>query len=230
MKTKFSLKEYLGLALIASLIYLSLPGFLGNRTPVNIGGFFVDWANAAETSTAQTINLAVSETITLTLSTTTLTLPALTPGSPVFATSSATTVTNSDTGWRLQVKRDSTTSTLAYGATSTFPDATAWDPTGNGNATTTDTVGANLHLKVANTGTDAALYNSTWWGPNDSDGAGNAKYAGHPTPAASKTVAQRSTYATGNQVVVLRERANSPADQRSGTYTGTITITAITGL
>lgn len=218
MTKKISIETYIGLTIVAGLLF-----FLFAASP---GGSLRDAFAAVSTSTQQTINLTVNQTITLTLSTTTLTLPALTPGAPVSATSSATVVTNSDGGWQLEVKRDSSTSTLAYGATSTFPDATSWNPTGSGNATTTDLVGANLHFKVATSGTTAALYSSTYWGPNDNDGASNAKYAGHAT--SSQKVASRTDYAAGNQVVVLKVRANSPADQRSGAYTGTITITAIT--
>jgi hypothetical protein len=186
-----------------------------------ISGFIMEASAQVSTSTSQTISLTVNQTITLTLSTSTLGLGSLTPGSPVSATSSATVATNAATGWNLKVNRLSSTSspTIASG-TITFPDAASWN--GANNATTTP--GATLSFKVANTGTDAGLYSSTFWGASDVDGT--AKYAGFPT--SSQTVATTSTYSGVSQTVVLRVRADSPATQQATNYTGSITITAIT--
>ncbi|MGC9610983.1 MAG: hypothetical protein ABSE68_02070 [Minisyncoccia bacterium] len=170
------------------------------------------------TTTSQTINLTVNQTITLTLSTSTVSLGSLTPGSAVSATSSATVATNSANGWNLKVNRNSATSTLAS-STITFPDATAW----NGSNGTTSP-GATLAFKVANTGTDAALYSSTNWGASDTDGV--AKYAGFPTSATN--VVSTSSYIGTSQVVMLKIRADAPATQQATSYTGTVTITAIT--
>lgn len=221
MNIKFSKKEYLALALVVCLVILSAPGLL--NLPVE----------AAQDEKGQTINLTVEETITLTLASSTFYLANLTPGIPVSATTSATVETNSSTGFNLNIKNNSGTSTLALVSDGSigFPDATPWDHEangGNGNATTSNNVGANLHFRVVQSGTTAALYNSTWWGPNDNDGPGNAKYAGYPKNT-NKKIAQRTDYASGQQTVIYKLRADSPSSQRSGAYTGATTLTAITG-
>lgn len=210
IKECISLENVIGgavvLALIASLF--------------SVVGIGIQSTNAATTSTSQTINLTVNQTITLSLSTSTLSLGSLTPGVAIVATSSATIVTNSAAGWQLQVNRNSATSTLAS-STITFPDYSSWN-SGSSNATTTP--GATLSFKVANTGTDAGLYSSSFWGATDADGT--AKYAGFPT--STQQVANIATYSSSNQVVVLRVRADSPASQQATNYTGTITVTALT--
>jgi len=179
------------------------------------------------TSTNQTINLTVNQTITLSLSSATLNLSSLTPGVPVSATSSATVSTNSATGWVMKVNRVSAASTLASSSI-TFPDYTAWNSTGNGNATTTDLIGANLHFRVMQTGTAAGIYSTTYWGSSDTDGAAGAKYGGFPSSSSTATIASTSTYAGTSQVVVLKVRADAPATQQATNYTGQITLTAIT--
>ncbi len=179
-------------------------------------------AGQVSTSTGQTITLSVNQVITLTLSTSTLGLGSLTPGTAVSATSSATVTTNSATGWSLRINRASATSTIASG-TIAFPDATQWN---GSNATSSNFIGANMHFRVFQSGTTAGLYNSTLWGPNDTDGTGNSMYAGFPT-ASSSYVATTSTYSGANQVVVMKVRADAPGTQQATNYTGNITITAI---
>ncbi len=184
----------------------------------------VDYANAATSTGSQTLTATVLQTITLTLGTSTVPLGSLTPGAPVFATTSLTIASNSSAGVTLAVNRNSVTSTLVHSdTTTTFPDATAWN---GSNSTTTNLVGANLHFKVAQTGTDAGLYSSTFWGPNDTDGASNAKYAGFPS--ASQTIASNASYVASNQTIVSRYRMDAPATQKSGSYSGGITYTATT--
>lgn len=185
---------------------------------------FLDEAEAATSTGSVTLSTTVQQTITLTLATTSVGLGALTPGTPVFATTSATIASNGATGITFQVNRNTAGQTLLHtDATTAFPDATAWN---GSNATTTNLVGANLHFKVANTGTDAGLYNSTFWGANDTDGAGNARYAGFPVSAT--TIASNASYVGTNQTVVSRYRIDAPSTQKSGAYSGGITYTAFT--
>lgn len=186
---------------------------------------FTDPAQAATSTGSVTLSTNVQAAITLTLATTSVPLGNLTPGTPLFATTSATIATNNATGMTFAVNRNNNpTTTLVHSDTSTtFPDATAWN---GSNATTTNLIGANLHFKVANTGTDAGLYNSTFWGPNDTDGASNAKYAGFPTSL--QTIAATSSYIGSNQTVVSRYRIDAPATQKTGAYSGGITYTAYT--
>lgn len=185
---------------------------------------FVDQAEAATSTGGVTLTTNVQQSITLTMGTSTLALGSLTPGSPIFATTSATVASNGSTGITLQANRNSATSTLVHSDTTTaFPDATAWN-SGSSNATTTNLVGANLHFKVANTGTDAGLYSASFWGPNDTDGGSNAKYAGFPSTSA--TIASNASYVGSNQVVVVRARMDAPGTQKSGAYSGGTTFTA----
>lgn len=185
---------------------------------------FVDQAEAATSTGGVTLTTTVQETITLTMGTSTLPLGSLTPGSPIFATTSATIASNGATGITLQTNRNSATSTLVHSdTTTTFPDYTGWN---GSNSTTTNVIGANLHFKVANTGTDAGLYNGTFWGPNDTDGGSNARYAGFP--ASSQTIASNAGYVGSNQTVILRVRMDAPSTQKSGAYSGATTFTAFT--
>lgn len=186
-----------------------------------LGGGPVKQAQAlTSTSTTQTINVTVNETITLSLSTSTLSLPALTPGTPVYATSSATVTTNASAGWELEVNRNSATSTIASG-TITFPDATSWN--GSNNATSSANIGANLSFREEQTGTSAGIYNATEWGSSDSNP--NALYAGFPT--STQIYASTSTYTGTAETVVMEVAANSPATQQATSYSGSITITAL---
>jgi len=167
--------------------------------------------------------------LTLELSTSTVDLGVLTPGVAVTATSTATViVTGATTGYNLQVKRDDATSTLDLSTDGTidFPDYTAWDPTGNGNATTTPGSTFSFRVQSTTTGT-TSNYNSTWWGANDTDGT--AKYAGFPS--GSQIIMNCNTGGTcndGTTYTQTKYRANSPLNQKTGSYNGTITYTALT--
>lgn len=190
---------------------------------VSVAGYSL--ANAASDSKTQTINLTVTSTITLTLNQSIVNLGTLVPGVPQTATTSLQVSTNEYAGWNLQVKRDDATSTLNLNGTSTpdvqFPDATAWtysSPNGN------TAPGANLSFRVEQTGTDAALYSAALWGANDTNGT--ALYAGFPT--ANQRIAGLASYVGTAQTVVYKFRADAPATQQSGNYSGTITFTAIT--
>lgn len=168
---------------------------------------------STSTSTSQTINLTVNEVITLTLSSSSLSLPPLTPGTPVTATSSATVTTNSASGWNLQVNRVNGAATLSS-STYNFPDATAWN---GSNATTTP--GSNLSFREVQAGTTAGDYLSGW----GTDGS--PQYAGFPTSAV--TYASTSTYVGTAQTIVMGLRADAPATQVATNYSGSILVTAI---
>lgn len=166
----------------------------------------------------QTLNLAVTSTITFNLATTTVALGTLTPGSAIISTTSCTITTNAANGWQLLVKRNNATATLMHSdLTTAFPDATAWNGS-NANISP----GSNLSFRVYQGGTTAG-YNATWWGSDDAQG--NAKWAGFPT--ASVNVATTTSYAASAATVVYGFRVDAPATQKTGTYTGGITLTAL---
>lgn len=187
----------------------------------------VQVAKAVQATGTQTIVLTVTSTITLTLATSTVNLGTLAPGTPLNATTSLSVTTNDGNGWNLQVRRDDATTTLNLNGTSTpdttFPDATDWTYA-TPNATTSANVGANLSFRVFQTGTDAALYNSSWWGSDDT--APNALFAGFP--AVDQQIATVASYVGAAQSVVYGFRADAPGTQPGGTYIGTVTFTAIT--
>ncbi len=78
------------------------------------------WASTS-TSTAQTISITVNQVITLTLGTPTLNLSALTPGTAIVATTTATVMTNAAAGWELEVNRNSTTTATSFACSSSSP-------------------------------------------------------------------------------------------------------------
>ena len=165
---------------------------------------------------AQTINLTVTTTLTFSLATGTVSLGTLTPGTPITATTSCYVTTNSGSGWQLSVKRNNADYTLKNGSNG-LPDYTAW----NG-SNSTSTPGAKLSFRVYQTGTTpSGLYNTTWWGTNDS----SPLWAGFPT--VSQAIASTNSYQSGQQTVVYGFRVDAPADQPSGAYSGNITLTAL---
>ncbi len=139
-------------------------------------------------------------------------------------TSASVTVSGAVSGYYLSVKRDDvdTALDLTTNATINFPDYTSWDPTGNGNATTTP--GSTFSFRAMQIGTDSN-YSSTWWGVDDTT---NAKYAGFST--ISQQIMNCNTGGacnSGTTATVIKYRADSPTFQTVGSYDGNITITAL---
>lgn len=171
---------------------------------------------------------SVVQSITLTLNTSTVNLPALAPGIAVSATTTATvSVTGASSGYTLSILRNSATSTLASG-TVAFPDAAVWAPSGSscasgqGNGTTTP--GNTFSFRVASSGT-TANYCSFWWGASDT--GGTALYAGVPTTTQIIVNSTSSASQNGTTVVTITYSANASLSQKATTYTGGVTITAI---
>lgn len=164
--------------------------------------------------------------LTLTVDPLSLSVGVLVPNSPLSATSTAAVyVSGVGGGYNLQIKRDDASSTLDL-TTDTgvnFPDCTAWDPTGSGNATTSP--GANLSFRIQQSGTDAN-YSSAWWGNNDS--SGTAKYAG--LPSTSQQIVNCNSGGScnnGTTTSVILYRLDAPVSQPVGSYNGDITFTAL---
>ena len=164
----------------------------------------------------------IEPSISLSVSPSPLILPNLTPGTPVFATSTVeVTVEDGLDGYILTVKRDSASSTLAS-STFAFPDAPDWNSTSS-NASLTP--GANLSFRVQQSGT-TAVYDSVWWGTSDMPGS--AKFAGFPS--LSGTIVDCNSTSTCNNTttqVIVAHRADAPATQRATSYEGTVTYTAL---
>jgi len=171
---------------------------------------------------SQTLNLTVTSTLTFNLATSTIALGTLTPGTAIISTTTCTITTNAANGWQLLVKRNSATSTLMHSdGTTAFPDATAW----NGSDNATISPGSNLSFRVYQGGTTAG-YNSTWWG--NADESGTAKWAGFPVTSVNIAVA--TGYSASAATVTYGFRVDAPTTQKTGTYTGNITLTALAQL
>lgn len=174
----------------------------------------------------------LTQSLNLTISTSTIDLGVLAPQIPVSATTTATVeISGYSNGYYLAIKRNSATSTLALQTDPLiiFPDySPSWDPTansGSGNATTTP--GSVFSFRLMNTGTNSN-YNSTWWGLNDN--IGTAKFAGMPANSTMIMTCSTSACQNGTTTNVILYRADAPIIQPIGNYTGEITITALGNL
>lgn len=179
---------------------------------------------ATSSSSGQTVSVTVLQSLTMTLATSTIPLGSLSPGVPIIGTTSTSVSTNNSNGWNLTLNRASSSSTLIHSdLTTLFPDFTpAWDDSAP-NSVIASSIGAKLSFRTYQTGTDAALYSSTWWGTDDT--APNAKWGG--TPTTGKKIANVATYVGTAQAVIYGVRADAPATQKAGAYSGSITMTAL---
>ena len=170
----------------------------------------------------------LAESITLTLNTATVNLPALSPGIAVSATTTATVNVSGASGYTVSIQRNpaTATTTLASG-TIQFADYTpVWVPPGStcapgGNSTTTP--GNTFSFRVASSGTTAD-HCPYWWGTNDT---GTALYAGVPTTTQIIVNSTSTASQNGTTTVTILYSANAPSSQKATSYTGGVTITAI---
>ncbi|NTV40962.1 MAG: hypothetical protein HGA61_01685 [Candidatus Moranbacteria bacterium] len=178
---------------------------------------FAQSAIAATSTSTTTISTTVLETISVTCGAT-LALGNLTAGTPVSNTATCTTTTNANGGYDLAVKRDDADTTIdqTTDATTNITDKTAWNSSTPNGATWT---GTGLGFRVNQTGTTAALYNSTWWGAND---VAAALFAGFPPSYTN--IASTSTYSSTATDVVIQARVDVSGTQKSGAYNGTVTF------
>lgn len=166
------------------------------------------------------------QSITLSISPTTLALPALTPGFTITGTSSLSVdISGGTSGYAIHLVRDSATSTLASSTTITFPDLTSWNSgtgcsPGQGNGTISP--GETFSFRVRFSGTTSS-YCSDWWGANDTDGV--AKYSG--TPTSSEVIMNCTSCNSGSTITIVGYRVDAPVIQEVTSYSGTVTFTAL---
>lgn len=222
---------------------------VGNSTSSNFGLFSYGQTDAMPISTSGNfmvnpgieaifgcaVTSSSTQSISLTVSPSTITLPGLSPGmgSPSVASTTVTvTVSGSTDGYSLQIQNSSTTITTLSSSTITFPDYTPlWALTGGttcgtgaGNGTTTP--GQTFSFRVESTSTSAD-YCSSWWGSGDTS---TAKYAGMPTTATTIVNSTSPTSQTGVTTVSVVFRADAPVTQRVTAYSGSVIITVLTNL
>jgi len=134
-------------------------------------------------------------------------------------------------GFNIKVNRNDASTTLDLDSDQAInmPDRTSWDSTansGDGNASVWQASDRHLGLRVRQTGTDSANYNSTWWGSDDTDP--NAKFAG--LPSFSQTIVNLATSAVGGVDSITVYKLDPPNTQKTGVYSGGITYSATVNL
>jgi hypothetical protein len=153
----------------------------------------------------------VNNTIALVLDSNTKDLGTITPGSPNTATTTATVTTDAAGGYKLLISQNHSLTHTVDGVTTiadyagTIASPTAWSGTGLG---FTVTSGSGVEAK---------------WGT-----APNNNYAGIPTT--STVFHDKTGYTSGGDDTVTEYKADVPGTQKSGTYTNTVTYTAISKL
>jgi hypothetical protein len=178
----------------------------------------------------------ISTAATLTFIVSTQNFSAITPGSPVFATSTLSVDTDNTTGWNVSVVRDDadTMMDLDSNAGVNITDQTAWSP---GAATTTagnavrigsfSNSGDVLAFRVMSASGTIAFRAPAWWGSADTytDNA-NTLWAGFPSTA--KKVGESSVSSGGSPALsTVVYYLDVSETQQNGAYSGGITYTAI---
>jgi len=159
----------------------------------------------------------------------------LTPGSPVFATSTLSVDTNNSTGWNVTASRDDadTTMDLDTDATVNITDQTAWVPgaatTTAGNAARISSLinsGDVLAMRVMTASGTVSFISTAWWGTTDSyiDSA-TTLWAGFNSTA--QKIGDSSVSSGGSaKLNTVLYYLDVPSTQRTGAYSGGITYTA----
>ena len=154
--------------------------------------------------------------------------PSFSPGTAVSTSSILYMNTTNSTGLNVSVTRSNSTSTLMLGGSSVIgiPDTTSWTPGNNcstsGNSAASTSQPLTLKFRIKQSGTDSGNYCSAWWGANDTS---TALFAGLPTT--SQKIINRSTASSPTTTATVLYSINAPTSQNVGTYTGTVTYTAV---
>lgn len=153
----------------------------------------------------------VNNTIAIVLDSNTKDLGTITPGSPNTASTTATVTTDAWGGYELLISEDHSMTHTGDGTTTiadyagTIATPTAWS-------------GAGLGITVTSGSGVAAK-----WGTSP-----NNNYAGIPTT--DTVFHDKSGFTSGGDDTVIEYKADVPSTQKSGTYTNTVTYTAISKL
>lgn len=179
--------------------------------------------------TVQVCATANQTTLTFSTDASSENFPALSPGTLSATTSILTVATNNSTGFNVTIQRQTASATMALSGNPSvmIPDKSpdwiapaATSTAGNGTASTTQPL--TLQFRVRQTGTDAADYASSWWGPDDT--SANALFAG--ISSTSQQIINRNTSAISTTTAYVLYDLNVPASQQNGSYSGTLTYTA----
>lgn len=202
------------------------------------GGTYAYDAYAVSQTQTNALTVTIAAATTFTVSTNSF--GTLTPGTPLFATSTIKVVTNASGGWNIALAGDNqgsagASTTLYLASTPYSPgiaDGTEWIPaaatTSVGNAATITSGDDFLYFRVMTASGTAAFRSTTWWGSADGyPGGGTTLWAG----IASSTVARKigsisiNDQAASSTLNTVQYYLDVPSNQQQGAYTGNLTFT-----
>lgn len=166
--------------------------------------------------------------------------PNLSPGTPVFATTTLSVNYSGGTGWNVTLSGDdqspsNTVMDLSTDSAVGITDQLEWIPgsatTSPGNAvriSSLDSAGDVLAFRVMTASGSVAFRAATWWGSADSysDNA-NTLWAGIASSTVARRIGNSSVSSGGGPALsTVLYYLDVPATQQTGTYTGGVTYTA----
>ncbi len=178
----------------------------GNKSMIEVGA--VEW------------NVDYTPTFTFSVDSPTKSLGPIDPGTPVTADTTLSITSGSANGVTIKAVRTDADTTMdlqtdaAVNITdkddwvSATPNSAAWSGTG-------------LGFRVKETGTETNYWSETWWGLD----AGTPLFAGFP--AAAETISTYSGSTAGEFYIIVQYKLDVLKSQKTGTYAGGVTYTAI---
>jgi len=223
MKNIFPLKkedaQLLGVSIMLALIVMA--------------GFYVKHAFGV----AETLDVTINSTIDFTLHTNDF--PALTPGSPVFASTTMSMTTNNTAGWNVTLSGDEKTNSVPVfnssgGDPGDITDATQWiidaaaATTTAGNAAAITSGDDVLAFRVMSGSGSAPFLSTSWWGTSDVQFNASQLWGGIASPTGVSRIGNAGTgsYQAGAHLNTVQYYLDVPASQQTGAYTGPLTYTA----
>ncbi|MBI2120257.1 MAG: hypothetical protein HYT94_01375 [Parcubacteria group bacterium] len=198
------------------------------------GSVYAYDAYAANPET-ETLTVTIAETVTFAASTNSF--GSLTPGTPLFATTTTDVLTNAP-AWNITMTGTTETGNTALDlntdASIGITDDTQWVPgaatTSAGNATTVTAGDDVLAFRVMSASGSVPFRASTWWGTSDVNYNGSQLWAGiASTTASNKRIGAVSVYSATNIINTVQYYLDVPTTQVAGAYAGDLTYTWVTG-
>ena len=193
--------------------------------------------------TTKICGTAAGGAASLTFVVTTNNFSSLSPGSPVFATSTLNVNTNNASGWNVTLSGDNVTLTAQTmndgGAPVTeitdldpqwiIPAAAATTTAGNAVAITNGQDALAFRVMSASSTNGVSFLSTAWWGTSDAMFNASQLWAGL---ASSTNVSRIGNAGTGSlsasdHLNTVQYYLDVPVSQKTATYTGTLTYTAV---
>lgn len=196
----------------------------------------------AQFAGAETESLSVTVQVTSTFSVDTNNFPTnITPGTPVYVTSTTSVTTNTAGGWYVELygvnrATDNTTMDLDTDASVGITDKTEWIPgsatTSAGNAASITSGDDVLTFRAMSASGTQRFLATTWWGTADGwPGVATTLWAGFAsTTAVNKKIGQISSgdYNSSAAINTIQYYLDVPAGQQTGAYSGDVIYTLVT--